>query len=701
MTEPSSDSNPPGQLTEHHPDVSREHREPLVARATISGLCLGSLGLPPGLVQGMTGDFVTAPASQRWGAWGVVCLWLYGALAVTRARRLGRLAITLGLLGFLCVGLPLWLRSPLSTLAVLVASTSVLFLLFDVGSSRNGRISASGRPQLDGRALGACAAALLLWLFFAFADTDRSSVDTPVVGWAMCVALGLCVGFGLTHLRAEPVRAGLLLASFALVAAVSLTLFWRDFWWMTNLFVVPTLSAAVIIRTAHRPELERARWWGPLVENPERLFVGTFLVLCILGTILLALPQSSSSGQSFGLVDAAFTATSAVCVTGLIVLDTPVALSGFGQSVVLILIQVGGLGIMTFSTVALWVLGRRMSLRHEGAVASLLGPEDRGDLVAAAKRILVFTVTTELLGATILTAAFLAQGRTLGQAVWQGVFTAVSAFCNAGFALFSDSLVSYQRSPVVLHTMGILILLGALSPACVFALPRLFGRFRAPISAQIRLALSATAVLLVAGFVLILAIEWNRTLAGLSPLDRLQNAWFQSITLRSAGFNSLDLNGVHPATFTLMLVFMFIGGNPGGTAAGVKTTTIAVLVLSALQAMRGIWTLEIFGRTIPERTRAKAAAIVVIAVASGIVALSAVLLTQKMPTRLAVFEVVSALGTVGLSLGGTNLLDGVGKAVIIVCMFVGRVGGLTMLMFLNSRRVPPTLGRPVEEMDVG
>jgi trk system potassium uptake protein TrkH len=240
-----------------------------------------------------------------------------------------------------------------------------------------------------------------------------------------------------------------------------------------------------------------------------------------------------------------------------------------------------------------------------------------------------------------------------------------------------------------------------LAPLTVFAIPAIVRRSPEPVSAQARLALSAALVLLVGGFAYYLAFEWDDSLRGLSTTDKLHNAWFQSVTLRTAGFNSVDLTLVRPVTLIPMLVWMFIGGNPGGTAGGIKTTTAAILLLSAVRSIRGQWTLEAFGKRIPDRVRAKAAVVMTIAVATSLAALVAVLLTQNMPTRVAAVEVVSALGTVGLSIGGTALLDGIGKAIIIVCMFVGRVGGLTLLMFLSNRRPQATLGRPEEEIDVG
>jgi len=222
-----------------------------------------------------------------------------------------------------------------------------------------------------------------------------------------------------------------------------------------------------------------------------------------------------------------------------------------------------------------------------------------------------------------------------------------------------------------------------------------------PVAAQARLSLVAAGALLVMGCLFVLVFEWSDALGALPLADRIHNAWFQSVTLRTAGFNSINVAAVHPSTLSLMMLWMFIGGNPGGTAGGVKTTTVSVLVLSVVHAIRGKWALDVFGKRIPERTRSKAAVIVTVAAITAVVALVAIQLTQQMPTRLAAFEVISALGTVGLSIGGTSHLDGIGKVIIAGCMFVGRVGGLTLLMFWSSRRSAIMIGRPEEDIDVG
>jgi trk system potassium uptake protein TrkH len=277
----------------------------------------------------------------------------------------------------------------------------------------------------------------------------------------------------------------------------------------------------------------------------------------------------------------------------------------------------------------------------------------------------------------------------------------VSAFCNAGFALQTDSLIPFQTNPWVLHVVAALIICGGLSPAVALAAANRARGGRQPLSAQAKIALATSGFLLVAGFLFILLVEWSNTLAGLSTWDRIHNAWFQSVTPRTAGFNSIDIAAMHPASRSLILVYMFIGGSPGSTAGGVKTTTAALLILAVIAAARGRWTIEAFGRRISRRTFYRAAAISTVGAASVFTALVALELTQEMPGEMAFFETVSALGTVGLSTGGTARLDGVGKVLIMICMFGGRVGPLTLFMFLTERAQETVWEHPEEEVDVG
>jgi len=441
------------------------------------------------------------------------------------------------------------------------------------------------------------------------------------------------------------------------------------------------LTAAWIVRVPRRESIPTGSWMEPLVGHPARLLVTTFLVLCALGAILLATPWASATGEGVAPLDAAFTSVSAVCVTGLIVLDTPVDFSGFGQACILLLIQVGGLGIMSISVVALHALGRRISLRQERVLASMVS-EGRGRLIGSLRLVVYFAVVVECLGALVLLPLFLSAGDPWPAAVWRSVFTSVSAFCNAGFAIQTDSLLSYQTEPAILHVVALLIVLGGLSPAVTVAIPGLIrGRREAPF---VPLVVVTTLGLLIGGWILFAVFEWNGTLQDLSYADRLHNAWFQSVTLRTAGFNSVDISAVGSPMLLAMLVFMFIGGSPGGTAGGIKTTTFAVLLLGMFFAFRGRERLLVGSRYIGHGIVYKALAVVATGLCVWMAAVIALHLTQTIATRDIVFEATSALGTVGLSTGATPRLDGTGRLIIMIVMFLGRVGPLTMFTVLSQ-----------------
>lgn len=437
-----------------------------------------------------------------------------------------------------------------------------------------------------------------------------------------------------------------------------------------------------------------------VLTNPARVLVISFVGICALGSLLLALPISATGGNPLAFMDASFTAVSATCVTGLAVVDTPTAFTAFGQAVVLVLIQVGGLGIMVFSAAAVVFLGRRMSLSHERAAVDLVGASGRAGLRDALRAVLVVTFVTEGAAAVLLTLAFWWHGDGFLAALWRGVFTAISAFCNAGFALQSDSLIGYAGSPFVLGVVAVTIVVGGLGPSVVLAL----AMRRRPVahSLHTRLVLATTLVLILGPALLVAALEWNNTLRGMGFVDKLSNAFFQSVTLRTAGFNSIDLARVSPATWTLMILVMFVGGSPGSTAGGAKTTTLAVVVLAIFAVVQGRERIEVFGRTLPNVTVMRATAVTTLGVLACCVGLAAVQVTQEIPLDAALFEVVSALATVGLSVGATAMLDDIGKVIIIACMFAGRVGPLTLFVFLASTASErPDHTFPEENVPVG
>jgi trk system potassium uptake protein TrkH len=553
---------------------------------------------------------------------------------------------------------------------------------------------ASPLPPLAGRPVALRWSAWVAgaaWVGLAVGDLDESPEGAATIATCLAIALVHALAWLPLGLRAHPTRGRLLAATLLAAALLPLVLAGRPS------ALIPCLAAAAFLTLWITPGAGVV--WATIVEHPARLLVATFFVLCVAGTPLLALPEASETGTSVGLLDAAFTSVSAVCVTGLIVVDTPNAFSLAGEAFILLLIQVGGLGIMTFYTAAISALGRRLSLRQESAIAGAVGVQDRAILASALRDVLRVTFVAEAAGALVLFAAFLRHGDGVGDALWRGVFTAISAFCNAGFALQTTSLMPYAGEPLILHTVAVLIVAGGLSPAVIVALPALARRRH--VTLQVRLILATTAALLAVAFLAFLGFEWSNTLAGMPTLDRLHNAWFQSVTLRTAGFNSIDVGLTRPATQTMMIAMMFVGGSPGGTAGGVKTTTFAVLVLAVIAALRRRTDAQAFGRRVRHESVYKAAAVLTLGVVSAVAALVMVQLTQQMDVGVATFEVISALATVGLSTGGTGLLDGVGKILIMLCMFAGRVGPLTLFLFLTEHRAARPAGVPDEEVDVG
>ena len=436
-----------------------------------------------------------------------------------------------------------------------------------------------------------------------------------------------------------------------------------------------------------------------VLAHPSRVMVLSFLAICAIGTFLLGLPIASASGHAISWLDAVFTAVSATCVTGLIVVDTPTAFSPFGQVIVLGLIQVGGLGIMVFSAATIVLLGKRMSLSHERVAVDMVGASGRSGLIRGIRQVFVVTFVTEGVAAFLLFIGFLMRGDSVAMAAWRGVFTAISAFCNAGFALQSDSLVPYADSPYILTVLGVTIVVSGLGPAVVAAMVSWRDPVRRTLHA--RLVLWTSAILVVVPAVLITSLEWNVTLADMSVVDKLANGAFQSITLRTAGFNSVDLAQVHPATWTMMILLMYVGGSPGSTAGGVKTTTIAVILLAVVAVVRGRERVEFFGRTLPTATILRATTVATFGALGCGVALIAIQATQTIALDSLVFEVVSALATVGLSTGATGMLDEAGKVIIIVCMFAGRVGPLTLFMSFVSPSRDHLTRYPEEPVPIG
>ena len=446
--------------------------------------------------------------------------------------------------------------------------------------------------------------------------------------------------------------------------------------------------------------------------SPPQLLVGAFLALIAFGTVGLMVLPGLYTGPGLGWLDALFTATSAVCVTGLIVVDTATYFTGAGQAFLLLLIQFGGLGIITFTTFIILAVGRRLSLRHEelAGVEIDIGAElDRRRLVLDIVR---FTVAFELAGAVLL---YLLWVPRFGwqDASWPALFHAISAFCNAGFSTFSDSLMGFQESPFTLLVVAALIIAGGIG---FLVLEELYIRRKnqgaprhARLSLHSRLVLATTAVLLTGGWFLLGLFEWTGVLADMGLGDKVTNAFFMSTTARTAGFNSIDYAAAADDTNFLTIILMSVGGSPGSTAGGLKTTTFALIGLLALARLRGYQVVSIWGRTVPSETIQRAVGLFVLGFGVMAVALFGYAHTELsvdpsggQPFLRHMFEAVSAFNTVGLSMGVTPGLSGSGRWLTIFLMFLGRVGPLAVASAL-ARRVTrgPDIRYSYEDVVIG
>lgn len=437
---------------------------------------------------------------------------------------------------------------------------------------------------------------------------------------------------------------------------------------------------------------------GVLLQRPAAMLVGSFAVLCVLGAAVLSLP-AAHAGDPIEVIDAAFTAVSAACVTGLGVRDTGGDFSLFGQFVLLVLIQVGGLGIMTFAGVGLLWAGRRMTIREERATVGAVGGWSRLDVRAALVRVLWITLGAEAVGACALFLRFVVRGEAAISAAWRAVFTSISAFCNAGFALQGDSMVGYADDPIVLGVVGLLVILGGLGPAVVADVPALLRGRQVPLHS--RYVIFVSLALVGAGGFAFLVLEWSHQLGAMPFGDRVTNALFQSTILRTAGFNSVDIAALQPATWTLCIVLMFIGGSPGSTAGGVKVTAAGVLALAVWSTLRRAGRPVVFGRRLGAQSVHEALAICSAGALTVVLGLVALQLTQPVSVDLLLFEVVSALGTVGLSAGATAQLDAVGKVIVMALMFAGRVGPLSLLALLSEESDDAAAAAPDGALTIG
>jgi len=424
--------------------------------------------------------------------------------------------------------------------------------------------------------------------------------------------------------------------------------------------------------------------------SPTRIIALVFAAIILLGTGLLMLPVSSASGEGHSFLDCLFTATSATCVTGLVPFDTGSAWSAFGHGVILTMIELGGLGFMSMASVFVFLLRRKVGLKQRMVMAQALSLNDMEDVVKLQKWVLGGSLGIQFLGAAVLTVRFITgYGYGIGKAVWYGVFHAVSGFCNAGFDIFGtgNSLLELNSDPVILITLMVLIVVAGLGFLVWEELARV-RRFK-DFSVYTKLVLLTTFVLIMTGAVLTMIFEWNNpaTLGTMSSGDKVLNSFFQSVTLRTAGFAAVDQAGLTPAGKAVSIFLMLIGGSSGSTAGGLKTVTFIVLLLFVWTRARGKNTVTVFKRTIPGDKVMDAMTIALIMILLAMAGAILICATSPVDFTDGLYEAVSALATVGLTAGATGLLAPVARVMIVIFMYFGRVGVLTIsLGFLMGDR---------------
>jgi trk system potassium uptake protein TrkH len=427
-------------------------------------------------------------------------------------------------------------------------------------------------------------------------------------------------------------------------------------------------------------------------HHPSRTVAVLFLGLVLLGTLLLRLPIAQAQGEPAPWLVALFTATSAVCVTGLVVVDTGSYWSPFGQVVVMLLFQLGGFGLMTAAALLGLTVNRSLRLRTRLITQAETHTVGLGDVASVARVVLVVTVVCEAALAAALTSRFhFGHGQPLGEAAWSGLFHAVSAFNNAGFSLHADSLMRYATDAWVLVPVMLGIVIGGIGFPVLQDIrakrsdPRRW-------SLHTKLTLAGSAVLLVGGAAALLWFEWAnpRTLGPMALGDKLMSAVFASVSARTAGFNAIDIGQLSHESWALHYLLMFIGGGSAGTAGGVKVTTAVILLLLVVAEVRGRPDSEAFGRRICHAAQRQAITVLVLGSAMVVLGTLLILRTTTLPTDQVIFEVISAFGTVGLSTGITAQLPPAGQLTLVLLMYVGRVGTITLAtsLALGERRMP-------------
>lgn len=440
-----------------------------------------------------------------------------------------------------------------------------------------------------------------------------------------------------------------------------------------------------------------------MLIHPARLAPIAFLLLIALGTILLMLPVATASGAGAPFVTALFTATSAVSVTGLSVVDTATYWSRTGQVFILILLQIGGFGVMSAATLLMLMVSRRLSLSNRIIVQAETRGIAPGEIRQVLGFVLLLVLAVEAAAAGLLTIRFAAAyDHDVLEALWHGVFHGVAAFTNAGFSTYSDSMVGFARDPFVLLVIAVAVILGGLGLPVLHEL-RQDGWRHQKWSLHTRMTLAATLLLLPAGMLATLAMEWSnpRTIGALPLLDKVVNAAFHSVMTRSGGLNSFDVGAIEQDTMLVTYAMMMIGGGSASMAGGIKVTTFLILAIIVLSEVRGERDVHVFRRRLTPDVQRQALTVVLLALLILFVAILLMRELSAAPLRVLVFETISAFANVGLSMGATAELPPAGQLLLVVLMFVGRVGTVTVATALALRERKSGFRYPEERPVVG
>lgn len=444
--------------------------------------------------------------------------------------------------------------------------------------------------------------------------------------------------------------------------------------------------------------------------STTQIILLSFLGVILIGSVLLSLPVSSAGGRAVPYIDALFTATTATCVTGLVTVSTAATWSVFGQAVILLLIQIGGLGVITFMTAVMLLFNRKIGISDRLLIQDAFNLSTLSGIVAFVKKVLIGTLTVESIGACFYMTVFVPQFGARG--IWVSVFNSVSAFCNAGMDIIGEnSLCDYSGNVLINAVTAALIILGGLGYIVWWDVSRVIknrkqngGRFFKSLTLHSKIVFISTAFLLIVGTALTLCFEYNNplTLEGLPLSDKIQAAFFQSVTTRTAGFASLPQENLKNPTAILSLLLMFIGGSPVGTAGGIKTVTAAVLLSITVSLISGKNSVSLFGRTISKQSVYKAVAVTVMSFSVMFVSTLLLSAVTNAPALDILFETVSAAATVGLSRSLTGALNLLGKLIIIFTMYFGRVGPISIAIAFGGKNPSRNIIKnPTEEISIG